>query len=249
MVRILGLEAAAKVAGVALVEDGRVIARASVANTLTHSETLMPMVQEVMERAGLKIADLSAIAFSAGPGSFTGLRIGAATAKGLADACHLPLVPVSTLEALAMNFDPCFGEEPTLFVPMMDARRSQVYTAAYEIAGGRPAARLAPCCIRPEELEDWLNANAQGQVIRLNGEGAPLYADHIRAHLTVSGSVVLADETKLLESADSVALLGCRYYSDGKFVDSEHVELAYLRKPQAEREREERLQSEGRADD
>ena len=133
--KILALEASGPAAGCALTEDGKVLGELEMNIGKTHSQTLVPMLEELRSQTGLDLTSLDAIAVTAGPGSFTGLRIGAATAKGIALALEKPIVPVSTLESMAFNL---FGTD-TLVCPIMDARRQQVYTAVYEGVKTRPA--------------------------------------------------------------------------------------------------------------
>ena len=151
--RILAIEASAKVAGAAFLESGRILAEQMVNGPLTHSETLMPMVAEVLRQAGRQPEEIDIIAVTNGPGSFTGLRIGAATAKGMALGLGIPVLPVPTLEALAFNVQ----SWPGLVVPMMDARRGQVYSAVY-LQGQcvRPAEAIAP-----EALAQWLEERTE----------------------------------------------------------------------------------------
>ena len=130
--KILGIDSSGMVASVALVEDDVVIAEYTMNHKRTHSETLLPMIDEIVRTSEMKLDELDAIAIAAGPGSFTGLRIGAATAKGLALANDIPIVPVKTCEGLAFNM---WGAEG-LVCPIVDARRNQVYTGVYKVSGG-----------------------------------------------------------------------------------------------------------------
>ncbi|MHB8946055.1 MAG: tRNA (adenosine(37)-N6)-threonylcarbamoyltransferase complex dimerization subunit type 1 TsaB [Bacillota bacterium] len=138
---VLGLETATNVCGVALVDDDRVLAEFSTSGRLTHSQRLMPLVEQALNEAGIGRGQLDGIAVSAGPGSFTGLRIGLATAKGLGYALDRPVLPVPTLDALAFNA----WAWPGLICPLLDARKDQVYAALYRgnpPAGGRSTRRL-----------------------------------------------------------------------------------------------------------
>ena len=129
--KILGIDSSGMVASVAIVQDDVVIAEYTMNHKKTHSETLLPMIDEIMKTSESKMEDLDAIAIATGPGSFTGLRIGAATAKGLALAIDKPIVPVKTCEGLAFNM---WGAEG-LVCPIIDARRNQVYTGLYKVLG------------------------------------------------------------------------------------------------------------------
>ena len=126
--KILGIESAALVASVAIIDENVTIAEYTTNFKKTHSETLLPMLDEIVKMTGVDIKELSAIAISGGPGSFTGLRIGAASAKGLGLALDLPLIHVPTLDAMALNI----YSSDALIVPIMDARRNQVYTGIYK---------------------------------------------------------------------------------------------------------------------
>ena len=131
---ILAFESSAKPASVALLRDGKLLSVYTQCSQLTHSRTLLPMAEDMLKNAELTLRDVDLFAVAHGPGSFTGVRIGVSTVKGLAWALDKPCVGVSTLEAMAWN-----GVAAGGFVcPVMDARRSQVYNALFEIRGGRP---------------------------------------------------------------------------------------------------------------
>ena len=130
--KILGIESSGMVASVAIVDGDTLIAEYTMNHKKTHSETLLPMIDEVMKTSEVKMEELDAIAIASGPGSFTGLRIGAATAKGLAMAIDKPIVPVKTCEGLAFNM---WGADGVI-CPIIDARRNQVYTGLYRVTGG-----------------------------------------------------------------------------------------------------------------
>ena len=175
--KILGIESAALTASVAVVSDGILTAEYTVTDKKTHSQTLLPMLDEVKRILELNPAELDAIAISAGPGSFTGLRIGAATAKGLGLALGKPLVAVSTLEALAFNL----ADSELLLCPVMDARRNQLYNGLYRRtrteesefnAGGCLTEVVAPRAVAAEALIEELNA--RGEAVIFLGDGVPV---------------------------------------------------------------------------
>lgn len=230
---ILGMEASAKVAGAALYRDGQIVTEQMRNGTLTHSETLMPMIEAVIRDAGAVPEDLDAIALTNGPGSFTGLRIGAATAKGLALALQIPVVPVPTLYALAMNL---WGTDD-LIVPMMDARRHQVYAGIYEPQDGEMSLILPEDTYAPAALAEEIRKSGRRAV--LTGDGAVVYYDAVRELL--GDQVKLAPAHLLHARAATVAAIGAEWYAAGRAVSGSGLEIHYLRKPQAEREREERL--------
>lgn len=236
---ILGIDSSGKTASVALLSDGIILAEYTTNLGLTHSQTLLPMVAEIFARTGLETEALDGIAVSAGPGSFTGLRIGAATAKGIAMAHRIPMVEVSTLEALAYNA----AESGAVVRPIMDARRQQVYTAAY-VEGRLMGAEEA---LGIEELIERINggtdpamgtaADRDDQMQLFLGDGVAVYRDYIDTHICVPHRY--AKPGNLLQRASSVALLGARKLAEGLGRPSEAFALSYIRKPQAEREREE----------
>ena len=240
--KILGIESAALTASVAVVSDGILTAEYTVTDKKTHSQTLLPMLDEVKRILELNPAEIDAIAISAGPGSFTGLRIGAATAKGLGLALGKPLVAVSTLEALAFNLA---GSE-LLLCPVMDARRNQLYNALYRWtrteqtefdAGGCLTEVAAPRAVAVDALMEELNA--RGEAVIFLGDGVPVVSRNTNL-LTVPYSVAAPNNSRA--RAASVAALGALYAAAGKTVSAEDFAPEYLRKSQAEREREEAIQ-------
>lgn len=240
--KILGIESAALTASVAVVSDGILTAEYTVTDKKTHSQTLLPMLDEVKRILELNPAELDAIAISAGPGSFTGLRIGAATAKGLGLVLQKPLVAVSTLEALAYNL----AGSNSLLCPVMDARRSQVYNGLYRrkatedgifSSGGSLETVIAPRAVSAEALIEELNA--RGEAVIFVGDGIPVLS-RLAATLTVPYSVAAPNNSRA--RAASVAALGEIYAAAGKTVSAEAFAPEYLRKSQAEREREEAIQ-------
>ena len=240
--KILGIESAALTASVAVVSDGILTAEYTVTDKKTHSQTLLPMLDEVKRILELNPAEIDAIAISAGPGSFTGLRIGAATAKGLGLALGKPLVAVSTLEALAFNL----AGSDLLICPVMDARRNQLYNGLYRRtrteesefkAGGCLTEVVAPRAVAAEALIEELNA--RGEAVIFLGDGVPVLSG-LAASLTVPYSVATPNNSRA--SAASVAALGEIYAAAGKTVPAEDFAPEYLRKSQAEREREEAIQ-------
>lgn len=219
-VRLLALESSGLVASAAIVEDDNLIAEYTTNTKLTHSQTLLPMVDEIIKRTGIELASIDAIAVSAGPGSFTGLRIGAATAKGLCLALSKPLIPVPTLDALKNNV-PYFDGE---VVPIMDARRNQVYTL---INGSAQAMDMHDLI---EEL------NRVGNRVVFLGDGVPVYRSQIEAEMTVPFEFAPAHLNR--QRAASVGALAMSIPA----MNADDFAPEYLRKSQAEREREERGQ-------
>ena len=243
---VLGIDSSGHTASCALIEDNLVLSEYSANIGLTHSQTLLPMVAEIFSRTGRSVSDLDAIAVSAGPGSFTGLRIGASTAKGLALGYGIPLIEVSTLEGLAKNVSDMgsiysgtetSGENRTvtakdaLYVhPIMDARRKQVYTGAF--LNGTPVGEEEAIGI--DELTE--NINRTGGRHLFLGDAVPVYREYLMEHLTVPFG--FASPQNLLQRASSVALIGMEKLKAGKTVSGKDFRLSYIRKPQAEREKE-----------
>lgn len=222
---ILAVDTSAVTASAAVMRDGLIAGQASFTNGLTHSQTIMPMVDYVLKGAGLTAADIDLFAVSNGPGSFTGLRIGVGTVKGLAYARGKDCVGVSTLKALAHNIAPT----DRLIVPIMDARRNQVYTAAYRYEGGKLAEVSAPEAMGIDEL----CGSITGSVIFV-GDGVAPYRSKITELL--GSRADFAPPQLCLQSAASV----CAAALEEVPVSPQELSVIYLRKPQAEREREAR---------
>ena len=227
--KILALETSAKAVSAAVSEDGRILASGYQDTGLTHSRTLMPIVEHILKNTGLTVADMDAIAVAAGPGSFTGIRIGVAAAKGLAFAADKPAVGVSTLAAMARNVAFCDG----LVICAMDARRQQVYNALFEAKDGQ-LTRLTPDrAIALEDLAEELRSDPRPKTVV--GDGARLCF----AHLTEAGiSCRLAPAQLVMQNAMSVALEAEAMAAEGKLVSAQALEPVYLRPPQADRLRQ-----------
>lgn len=224
----LAFESSAKAASVALVRDGKLISQYSQCSGLTHSRTLLPMAEDMLKNAELSLDKVDLFAVAQGPGSFTGIRIGVSTVKGLSWAAETPCVGVSTLEAMAWHGLSAGG----YVCPVMDARRSQVYNALFKIEDGKPV-RLCPdraiaLPLLGEELEKLRSP------VFLVGDGAELTA----AFLKEQGlPYVLAPENLRWQSAWGVAMAAM----DKEPGDAHQLLPVYLRLSQAERERQERL--------
>lgn len=222
---ILGIESASVTAGTALVRDGEILAEYTLDHKKTHSQTLLPMIDEMMRIAECLPADLDGIAISSGPGSYTGLRIGSATAKGLGLALNKPLIPVPTLMALAFE-----SWAPDMLVcPLMDARRGQVYTALYRMGKGLPEAILEPCCVMADEWFAKLREQKEG--ILFNGDGLAV----CREFLAERQEYVIAPAHHRRPSAAAAAVLGEMLFSAGVFEAAGDHLPNYLKKSQAER--------------
>ena len=230
--KILGIDSSGLVASVAVVEDDVLRAEYTTDYKKTHSQTLLPMLDELRSMIDLDLSSIDAIAIAAGPGSFTGLRIGAATAKGLGLALEKPLVEVPTLEGLAYNL---WGTEK-LVCPLMDARRNQVYTGIYEFVreGRNDSLHVLKnqCAVDISEILTELNA--MGREVIFLGDGVPVYRQKIEEQMKVPYFYAPAGNNR--QRAASVAALGAVYYAQGKTVTAAEHQPEYLRKSQAERE-------------
>ena len=227
--KILALETSARACSAAVTQDGQILAACCQNSGLTHSRTLMPMVESMLKNADLTLDGMDAVAVAAGPGSFTGIRIGVSAAKGLAFAADKPAVGVSTLAAMARNVAFCDG----LVICAMDARRQQVYNALFEAKDGR-LTRLTPDrAIALEELAEELRSDPRPKTVV--GDGAKLCF----AHLTEAGIPCrLAPAHLVMQNAMSVALEAEAMAAEGKLVSAQALEPVYLRPAQADRLRQ-----------
>ena len=245
--KILALDSSGLVASVAVAEDETLIAEYNVQHKKNHSQTLLPMMEEIRRMVELDLGSVDAVALAAGPGSFTGLRIGSATAKGLGLALGLPLVEVPTLEGLAYNMYGAAG----CICPIMDARRGQVYTGIYEFCpedmkekkqnnrflhSFRMKELHPQCAAALEEIAERLNELGR-QVIFL-GDGVPVYGDRLAELMQVPYCFAPAHMNR--QRAASIAALGRIYFREGKSLSAAEHSPIYLRMSQAERERREK---------
>ncbi len=242
--KVLAIESSGLTASVAVVEETRTVAEYTVDYKKTHSQTLLPMIDEVVRMTDLDLAEIDAIAVSGGPGSFTGLRIGSATAKGLGLALDKPLIHVPTVDGLAYQVYGC-GD---IICPIMDARGNQVYTGIYTFsasAGKKEGTREVDpvfqvlrmqMAIAVEDLIRRLN-NYNRPVVFL-GDGVPVYREMLSAGLKVPYS--FAPSYMNRQRAAVVGALGIRYFKAGKYETAMEHQPEYLRQSQAERERAQR---------
>lgn len=238
--KILGLDSSGIVASVAIVEDDVLIAEYTVNYKKTHSQTLLPMLDEIAKMTEFDLNSIDAIAVAAGPGSFTGLRIGSATAKGLGLALKKPLIAIPTVEGLAYNLYDISG----LICPIMDARRKQVYTGIYRFTDHQLKVVEDQMAVPMETVIEKLNQ--YGEAVTFLGDGVPVFHELIVEKMTVPYSFAPAHVNK--QRAAAVAALGEIYYRQGKTETAmEHVP-DYLRVSQAERERAEREAAKADAD-
>lgn len=229
--KILALETSAKSVSAAVVEDGAVRASCFSCTGLTHSRTLMPMVEAMLKNAELTLAQMDAVAVAAGPGSFTGLRIGVSAAKGLAWAADKPCIGVSTLEAMAQNL----AHVDALLVCAMDARRNQVYNALFEAKDGVLTRLTDDRAIEVRELAEELRGETRRMIVL--GDGAVLCRDGLAA---AGITCALAPEALRWQNAVGVGLAA----QGAPLVSAQQLTPVYLRMSQAERERKARLERE-----
>ena len=229
--RILAIESSSLVASVAIVEDGVTLAEYTENFKMTHSQTLLPMIDSMVSLFGIDLSTIDAIAVSGGPGSFTGLRIGSATAKGLGLALDKPLIHVPTLDGTAYNLYGAKG----LICPIMDARRNQVYTGIYRFEQEFEVVMEQDAMDMGELIE---KLNGMGERVIFLGDGVPVHEKKIRELMTVPFDLAPAHMNR--QRAASVAALGAVYFAEGKIETAAEHGPDYLRKSQAEREREER---------
>lgn len=230
--KILAVDTSATAASVAVAEENKLIGEFSINTALTHSQTLMPMVDVLLKNTGLSVNDINAVAVNAGPGSFTGVRIGVAAVKGIAFPKNLPCVSVSTLESMAYNM---LGND-CVVCSVMDARCSQVYNALF---------RVKDCTVtrmtddRALSLTDLKNEfqNISEKVV-LVGDGAVLCSEFLGSELE---NVMLAPFNNRIQTASSVAYAAFEKINNGETLTADELMPVYLRLPQAQRELNKKL--------
>ena len=229
---ILAFETSAKAASVALLEDGKLLGESYQNTGLTHSQTLMVMAENLLSQCGKTVADVTAAAVAAGPGSFTGVRIGVAAAKGFAWGREIPCYGVSTLEAMALSL----GVYQGYVCPCMDARRSQVYNALFYVNQGVPERVSEDRAISLAELGTELKSLKEP--IFLVGDGSNLCYNTL---LESVPNLVLPPEHRMHQRASGVALAARKQVEVGDPGDANALTPNYLRLSQAERERAEQM--------
>ena len=234
MALILAVDTSAKPVSCALAQDGRVLGSFYANTGLTHSQTLMPMIESLLQISEHTISDLDAVAVNAGPGSFTGVRIGVSAVKGLAFAEKLPCIPISTLESMAENVA---AAPDAVICSLMDARCQQVYTALFEKDIDGNLVRLtADEALTIAEAGEHLSTLERPIV--LVGDGSEMC---YRAWNETISDLYLAPASVRYQNASATAVLACREYSLGRSISAEDLQPLYLRLPQAERELNARL--------
>lgn len=228
--KILALDTTAQVCTVAITEDTRLIAEMTVNTGNTHSETLLPLVEQILKMSELTLDDIDCFACSTGPGSFTGVRIGVATVKGIAYGKNKPCVSVSTLDALAYNLAGCDG----IICPVMNARRNQVYNALFEWNGEKTVRLCTDRALSIDELDEELVK--LGKKVYLSGDGYDITERGFKNTV-----VEYVPEKMRHQSGYSVACCALEKIKNGNILSDAELVPIYLRPSQAERERNERL--------
>lgn len=242
--RVLAIDSSGMTAAIAIVEDGLTIAEYTVNYKKTHSQTLLPMIDEILKMTETDLDSIDAIAVAGGPGSFTGLRIGSATAKGLGLALNKPLIHIPTVDGLAYNVYGC----EDIICPIMDARRNQVYTGMYTFsrkAGQKEGSCLTEPVFQVMKMQMAISVdelirrlNNYGRPVVFLGDGVPVYENALAEGLKVPYSFAPAYMNR--QRAAVVGTLGILYYKAGKIETAMEHQPDYLRVSQAERERAER---------
>ena len=228
---ILAIDSSALPLSVAVLRDELLIAEYTITLKLTHSETLMPVLDDVLKRTGVELSEIDAFATAAGPGSFTGLRIGSATVKGLGDALRVPVIPVPTLKAMAYNVLSHDG----IIVPIMDARRRNVYTGIFEYEKDELKTLLPQCAIPFTEL--LAKVREYGRNTYFLGDGVKIFKEEINEELDIPH--YFAPPHLCMQRSGAVAVLAAKMYEKGEFSDAGAHRPDYIKATQAEQEKKE----------
>ncbi len=228
--KILSMECSATPASVAITENGKILASSFVNTNLTHSQTLMPMVENTLKAAKLNIGDIEGLAISNGPGSFTGIRIGISALKGLAAPKNLPCVAVSTLHAMAMNY----SDTDCIVCAVMDARCNQVYNALFDIENDTVTRLCDDRALMCNELAEEIKKLSQNwdKCVIIVGDGANIFYPYVE----MLENVRLSAPSRRFQNAVGVGAVAEENFKEGETISSGELLPFYLRLPQAERE-------------
>ena len=226
--KILVLESSGMVASVAVVTEEKLVGEYTTNFKKTHSQTLLPMMDTLLKMIGMPIREMDAIAVSGGPGSFTGLRIGSATAKGLGLALNIPIISVPTVDAIAYNL---FGTDAVV-CPLMDARRNQTYTGLYVFEDDQMKCISGQKAVMLSEIVDEINQ--LGRKVIFLGDGVPGFRAYIEEHIQVPHSYAPIHLSQ--QRAGALGALALQYYHEGRYESAADHQPDYLRLSQAERE-------------
>ena len=233
---VLSIETTGAYASAAVMKDGTVLQEIHGSDRFSHLQNLMPQIEHILAKSKTSINDMDVIAVSAGPGSFTGIRIGISSARALSQITGVPCVTVSSLQALALNAAGHTGAE-TLICPMLDARRQQVYAGGYFIKDGYPQEEIKA---GPYTVQEFLELASGYSSILILGDGADKYGELI-AELRPEGTQT-APESIRYQDAASVADLGAAAFSEHGGIPYSEVEPDYMRIPEAERRLKQQMQ-------
>lgn len=226
--KLLAIDSSGLVASVGIVSESELIAEYTINYKKTHSQTLLPMIDTMVSMIDMDVNEIDGIVVAAGPGSFTGLRIGASTAKGLGLALNKPIISVPTVDALGFNL----YKTTDIICPIMDARRNQVYTGLYEFVSEEYVTLAPQMAVEITDIAD--EVNKLGKSVIFLGDGVEVYKSKLEELLTVS--YTFAPNHLLKQRAGALGTLGMLYYKQGKTVSADEFEPIYLRLSQAERE-------------
>ena len=230
--KILGIDTSGLVGAVAIADGDMLVSQFSVQYKTTHSEILMPMLEDISKKIHLDLSSIDALAVTKGPGSFTGLRIGSATAKGLALALDKPIIPIPTVDAIAYNL---YGVEK-IICPMMDAKRKQVYTGLYTFVPNTPEGKSLERSFDMQVIHEQFATSIEDITSRINeigkpvvllGDGVPAYHDEIEELLKVPFSIAPMHQNR--QSAEALVALAMQYAKEGRMVSADEFAPDYLR--------------------
>jgi len=231
-VNILAVDTSATSASVCVAQENKIIGEFSINTSLTHSQTLVPMIEQVSEKTGISLDNIDVIAVNAGPGSFTGVRIGVAAVKGIAFSRNIPCVSVSTLESMAYNM----LDNECIVCAVMDARCSQVYNALFKISNGKVERLIDDRALSLADLK--LDLQKYSDKIILVGDGAEITFNYLENSLQ---NVFLASLNNRIQKASSIACVAFEKVKKHETITAFELMPVYLRLPQAQRELNKRL--------
>ena len=229
---ILAVDTSATSASVCVAQENKIIGEFSINTSLTHSQTLVPMIEQVSEKTGIALDNIDAIAVNAGPGSFTGVRIGVAAVKGIAFSRNIPCVSVSTLESMAYNM----LDSECIVCAVMDARCSQVYNALFKVSNGKVERLIEDRALSLADLK--LDLQKFSEKIILVGDGAEITFNYLENSLQ---NVFLASVNNRIQKASSIACVAFEKIKNDETISASELMPVYLRLPQAQRELNKRL--------
>ena len=229
---ILAVDTSATSASVCVAQENKIIGEFSINTSLTHSQTLVPMIEQVSEKTGISLDNIDAIAVNAGPGSFTGVRIGVAAVKGIAFSRNIPCVSVSTLESMAYNM----LDSECIVCAVMDARCSQVYNALFKVSNGKVERLIEDRALSLADLK--LDLQKFSEKIILVGDGAEITFNYLENSLQ---NVFLASVNNRIQKASSIACVAFEKIKNDETISASELMPVYLRLPQAQRELNKRL--------